>query len=68
MEWIQYIVIIGEKEVAQNILSVRDRLNKSSFESTKEELKEVIHNQTKNKPYLSINLPELMSVRPKIMA
>ena len=40
MEWIQYIVIIGEKEVAQNILSVRDRLNKSSFESTKEELKE----------------------------
>ncbi|HEY6536227.1 MAG TPA: threonine--tRNA ligase [Candidatus Nitrosocosmicus sp.] len=68
MEWIQYIVILGEKEVAQNILSVRDRLNKSSFESTKEELKEIIHNQTKNKPYLSINLPELMSVRPKIMA
>lgn len=67
MEWIQYIVIIGEKEVAQNILSIRDRLNKSNYESTKEELKEIIYNQVKNKPYLSINLPELMSVRPKIM-
>src|SRR6185437_1833915 len=68
MEWIQYIVIIGEKEVTQNILSIRYRLNKSSFESTKEELKEIIHSQIKNKPYLSINLPELISVRPKIMA
>ena len=68
MEWIQYIVIIGEKEVTQNVLSVRDRLNKSSFESTKEELKDIIHSQIKNKPYLSINLPELISVRPKIMA
>ena len=33
-----------------------------------QELKEIIHSQIKNKPYLSINLPELRSVRPKIMA
>ena len=66
MEWIHYIVIIGEKEVANNIISVRDRINKSNYENTKEELMEKITNQIKDKPFLPINLPELLSNRPKI--
>ena len=32
MEWIHYIIIIGEKEVANNIISIRDRINKSNYE------------------------------------
>jgi threonyl-tRNA synthetase len=67
MEWIQYIVIIGEKEAANNILSIRDRMNKTNYESTMDELKETIYAQIKDKPYLPINLPELLSIRPKIM-
>src|SRR5919107_1939279 len=67
MEWIHYIVIIGEKEVANNIISVRDRINKSNYENTKEVLIEKITNQIRDKPFLPINLPELLSNRPKIM-
>ena len=32
-----------------------------------DELKEKISNQIKDKPFLPINLPELLSFRPKIM-
>jgi threonyl-tRNA synthetase len=67
MEWIHYIIIIGEKEVVNNIISIRDRIHKSNYESTIEELIEKITNQIKDKPYLPINLPELLSNRPKIM-
>src|SRR6476659_6432029 len=67
MEWTHYIIIIGEKEVVNNIISIRDRINKSNYESTIEELIEKITNQIKNKPFLTINLPELLSNRPKIM-
>lgn len=67
MEWILYIVIIGEKEISSNTISVRDRMKKSSYESSMMQLKEIIQSQTKDKPYLPINLPELLSNRPKIM-
>ena len=67
MEWIHYIVIIGEKEIISNTISVRDRMKKSSYEITMRELKEIIQSQTKDKPYLPINWPELLSNRPKIM-
>ena len=67
MEWIHYIVIIGEKEVVNNIISIRDRINKSNYESTIEDLIERITNQIRDKPFLPINLPELLSNRPKIM-
>ena len=67
MEWIHYIVIIGEKESSSNIISIRDRINKTNYESTMDKLKENIHNQIKDKPFLPINLPELISTRPKIM-
>ena len=67
MEWIHYIVIIGEKESSSNIISIRDRISKTNYESTMDKLKENIHNQIKDKPFLPINLPELISTRPKIM-
>ncbi|MGN6821861.1 MAG: threonine--tRNA ligase [Candidatus Nitrosocosmicus sp.] len=67
MEWIHYIVIIGEKEIISKTISVRDRMKKSSYEITMMELKEIIQSQTKDKPYLPINLPKLLSNRPKIM-
>ena len=67
MEWIHFIVIIGEKETSSNIISVRDRINKTNYECTNDELKEKILNQVKDKPFLPLNLPELLSSRPKIM-
>jgi threonyl-tRNA synthetase len=67
MEWIHYIVIIGEKEVSNNIISIRDRINKSNYESNIEDLIKKITGQINDKPSLPINLPELLSNRPKIM-
>jgi threonyl-tRNA synthetase len=67
MEWIHFIAIIGEKETSSNIISVRDRINKTSYECTNKELQEKILNQVKDKPFLPLNLPELLSFRPKIV-
>jgi threonyl-tRNA synthetase len=67
MEWIHYVAIIGEKEVSNNIISIRDRLKKVNHESTAEEIQKIISDKVKGKPFLPINLPELLSARPKIM-
>lgn len=66
-EWIPYIVVIGEKEVNDNILNVRIRRDKSRKEMHLEELIENIKDEVKNKPYIPLNMPYLLSKRPQIM-
>ena len=46
MEWIHYIAIIGEKERSSNVVSIRDRIDKTNYELTNEEIKEKIGNQS----------------------
>ena len=65
-EWIHYTIIIGEKEVATNSISVRDRLKKLSYSTNIDELIDIIKEPMKGKPDLPINLPEFLSKRPKI--
>lgn len=65
-EWIHYIVIIGEKEIVNNVLSVRSRIEKKNIQMRIEELIKIIKDETSFKPFLPINLPELISQRPKI--
>ncbi|HKX97093.1 MAG TPA: threonine--tRNA ligase [Candidatus Nitrosocosmicus sp.] len=65
-EWIHYSVIIGEKEVATNSISVRDRLKKLNYSTSIDELIDLIKEPMKGKPYLPINLPEYLSKRPRI--
>jgi threonyl-tRNA synthetase len=67
MEWIHYIAIIGEKERSGNVVSIRDRLDKTNYELTNEDIKEKIGSKVKDKPFMPLNLPELLSLRPKIM-
>jgi threonyl-tRNA synthetase len=67
MEWIHYVAIIGKKEASNNTISVRDRLKKVNNESTAEEIQKIISDTVKGKPLLPINLPQLLSARPKIM-
>ncbi len=67
MEWIHYIAIIGEKERSGNVVSIRDRLDKTNYELTNEEIKEKIGSKVKDKPFMPLNLPDLLSLRPKIM-
>jgi threonyl-tRNA synthetase len=66
-DWIRYTLVIGEKEINQSNLSVRDRssgdVKELSFDGFIKEIKE----QTKDKPFSKLNLAKYLSQRPQIM-
>jgi len=66
-EWIQYILVIGEKEANSENLSIRDRqtgtVRELSFDDFLNEIKE----QTKDKPFTGLNFPKYISKRPNLM-
>jgi threonyl-tRNA synthetase len=66
IEWIHYVVIIGEKEVANNTISIRERLTKKNYSENITKLVTLIRDQVKEKPFLPINLQEYLSKRPRI--
>jgi threonyl-tRNA synthetase len=67
MEWIPYIVVVGEKEIASDRLSVRDRASGKVREMSVEELEYEIASAVKDKPYIPLNMPRYLSMRPQIM-
>ncbi|HEV8405385.1 MAG TPA: threonine--tRNA ligase [Nitrososphaera sp.] len=66
-EWIRYSIVIGDKEINATKLVVRDRNEGKQREITLEELIVEVKAQTKDKPYLPLNLPTHLSTRPQIM-
>ena len=62
-EWINYIIVIGRKEVTTNLLSVRDRILGKTKEIYIQDLIKEIANKTKNKPYKPLSLPNLLTNR-----
>jgi threonyl-tRNA synthetase len=66
-EWIQYSLVIGEKEVGKSTLSIRDRKSGNARELSFEEFVSEIKNQTKDKPFTKLNLSRHLSKRPQIM-
>jgi threonyl-tRNA synthetase len=67
IEWIRYTVVIGDKEMHEEKFMVRDRNEGRQREITLQELAEEIKIQTKDKPYMPLNLPKFLSHRPQIM-
>jgi threonyl-tRNA synthetase len=67
-EWIPYILVIGDKEVESTTLVIRDRKTGKQVESNLIELIESVKNETKDKPFMPLNLPKYLSKRPQIMA
>ena len=68
MEWIPFIIVIGDKEINSSKLIVREReLNKKN-EYKLEELIIRIKNEVKDKPFMPLNLPIYLSKRPQIIA
>jgi threonyl-tRNA synthetase len=66
MEWINYIVVIGDTEVEEAKFQIRDRLNPSERRTMPiDGLADEITNKTADKPYLPLNLPMLLSKRPQ---
>jgi threonyl-tRNA synthetase len=66
-EWIRYALVIGEKEVNKSSLSVRDRQSGNVRDISFDEFISEIKEQTKNKPYTSLNLSRHLTKRPQIM-
>jgi len=66
-EWIRYILVIGEKEVNSEKLSIRDRQTGETRELFFQAFLDQIKNQTKDKPFSPLNLPMYLSKRPQIM-
>src|SRR5918997_347244 len=65
-EWIRYTIVIGDKEVNSDKLIVRDRNEGKQREITLHDLIDEVETQTRNKPYLPLNLPLRLSSRPQI--
>jgi threonyl-tRNA synthetase len=66
-EWVRYTIVIGDKEMNSNRLVVRDRSESKQREIGLDELINEIKLQTKDKPFLPLNLPPHLSARPQIM-
>jgi threonyl-tRNA synthetase len=66
-EWIPFILVIGDKEAESTTLVIRDRRTGTQNESNIEELIEWIRKETKDKPFMPLNLPKYLSKRPQIM-
>jgi threonyl-tRNA synthetase len=69
MEWINYIVVIGDIEVEEARFQIRDRLNPSDRRTmTMDGLIDEITEKIADKPYLPLNLPMLLSKRPQFVS
>jgi threonyl-tRNA synthetase len=64
-EWINYIIVVGEKEVSLNILPVRDRKAGRIRNMKLQELIDEIKEKTVDKPFKDLPLPRLLSKRPQ---
>ena len=65
-EWIRYVLVIGEKEVGSENLSVRDRTQSDVKNISFDNFVEEITKQNLDKPHSTLNLPPLLSKRPII--
>jgi threonyl-tRNA synthetase len=66
-DWVQYTLVIGEKEINKSNLSVRDRASGDVKELSFEDFVKEIKEQTKDKPFSKLNLAKHLSQRPQIM-
>ncbi len=64
-EWINYILVIGQREIDSGVLPIRDRklgkIRKMKLEEFVGEIKE----KTKDKPFKPLTLPKFVSQRPR---
>ncbi len=62
--WIPIIVVIGEKEIQEGVLSVRIREEGKVQKMRLNELINYVKKRTENKPFKKLPLPKLLSKRP----
>ncbi len=67
MEWIHFTLVVGDKESNTNELLVRDRLLRRQYSTSLKDFIARVCSQTKDKPFLPLNLPNHLSHRPQIL-
>jgi len=65
MEWVPYIIVVGQKEIESEVLPVRDRKAGEIRKMKLEELTIEIEGIIKDKPFKPIPLPKYLSKRPQ---
>ncbi|PWU81555.1 MAG: threonine--tRNA ligase [Candidatus Nitrosopolaris wilkensis] len=66
-EWINYTIVIGDKELQTGLFVVRDRNQREQRKIVLAQLGDEINSLTNGKPYIPLNLPPYLSNRPQIM-
>lgn len=65
-EWVNYVLVFGEKEANSDVLPVRDRTTGKKIRNMNlQELITEINTKTENKPFKPLTLPKLLSKRPQ---
>jgi len=67
MEWIPYIVVIGDKEISQKILNVRDRYLDKTREIPFIDFIDELREKIRGKPVKRLNEDYLLSKRVKFV-
>jgi threonyl-tRNA synthetase len=63
-EWVNYVLVVGQREIDSGVLPVRDRKLRKIREMKLKELIKEIGKETEGKPFLPSTLPRLLSRRP----
>jgi threonyl-tRNA synthetase len=63
-EWVNFVVVIGEREINSGVLPVRDRKMRKMQQMKLQELAETVRKDFEGKPFLPLTLPRLLSRRP----
>jgi threonyl-tRNA synthetase len=65
MEWINYAVVVGQKEIDSGLLAVRDRRTDEIRQMKLEELVKKIRRNMGDKPFRRLAVPQRLSERPQ---
>ncbi|TRO50066.1 threonine--tRNA ligase, partial [Candidatus Bathyarchaeota archaeon] len=66
MEWVPYVIVIGQRELESGVLSVRDREARGKVQKMKlDELIATVEGKIEGKPFKPLTLPLYLSKRPQ---
>ena len=63
-EWVPLIVVIGEREINEGVLAVRFRETGEVKKMNAEDVIKYVKDLTKDKPFIPLSLPKLITKRP----
>ena len=65
MEWVPYVIVVGQKEIESGVLQVRDRRTKGLRQMKLQELLKEVQKHIEGKPFRPLPLPKHLSRRPQ---